>query len=67
MLQPGSYPFTFRVYSSERFRLDEVQRAGEIRIEPGDVFGSGRLPEPGLFFVDHVWNTRSAVPELTTD
>jgi lipopolysaccharide transport system ATP-binding protein len=66
-LQPGRYPFTFRVYSSEQIGLDEVQNAGEIRIDPGDFHGFGRVPaEQGILYVDHTWRCRSAVAELTT-
>jgi lipopolysaccharide transport system ATP-binding protein len=62
-LQPGDYSFTYRVYSSERLMMDEVQRAGIIRVEAGDFFGSGRLPESGTVFVDHRWHCRDTVGE----
>jgi lipopolysaccharide transport system ATP-binding protein len=64
-LQPGSYPFTFRVYSSDRLMMDEVQQAGEIVVDEGDFHGSGRLPERGALFVDHRWACRSVEPELS--
>lgn len=54
-LQSGSYPFTFRVYSSERIMLDEVQNAGRITVEQGDFYRSGRVSEQGIFFADHCW------------
>jgi lipopolysaccharide transport system ATP-binding protein len=59
-LQPGSYPFTFRVYSSERCALDIVERAGEVRVEAGDFYGSGREGERGIVFMDHRWECRPA-------
>ena len=58
-LQPGRYPFTFRVYSSERLTLDIVDNAGEIVVESGDFHGSGRMPEPGTIFIDHSWACRA--------
>lgn len=66
-LQPGRYPFTFRVYSSERLMLDNVEYAGHITVDAGDFHGNGRTPEPGAVFVDHSWNCRSltAAPDLS--
>src|SRR5439155_16951794 len=46
-LQPGRYPFTFRIYSSERLTLDIVENAGTIAVEAADFHGSGRMTEPG--------------------
>jgi lipopolysaccharide transport system ATP-binding protein len=62
-LQPGHYPFTFRVYSSDRFQVDQVQRAGEVVVEAGDFHGSGRTGERGIIFVDHSWETRALAEE----
>jgi lipopolysaccharide transport system ATP-binding protein len=57
-LQPGQYPFTFRVYSNERFDVDIVLHAGQIDVDAGDFFGLGRVPERGVMFVDHAWRCR---------
>jgi len=58
-LQPGRYPFAFRVYSSERLPVDVVPQAGFIDVEQGDFFESGRVPEPGAVYVGHSWECRS--------
>ena len=54
-LQPGNYSITVRVYVGEHIYLDLVQNAGQIRVEGGDFFGTGRLPDSGTFLVDHSW------------
>ena len=55
-LQPGSY--SFNVYCAAGSELaDWVLNAGQIEVEAGDFFGSGRLPalDQGPFLVEHSW------------
>jgi lipopolysaccharide transport system ATP-binding protein len=54
-LQAGNYSITVRVYVGEHIYLDLVQNAGQIRVEKGDFFGTGRLPDTGTILVDHSW------------
>jgi lipopolysaccharide transport system ATP-binding protein len=54
-LQAGNYQLTIRVCEGERIYLDLVQNAGQIRVEKGDFFGTGRLPDTGTILVDHSW------------
>jgi lipopolysaccharide transport system ATP-binding protein len=54
-LQAGSYPFSVSVYSSGRILLDQVAYGGRIKVEQGDFYGSGRMPNAGVLFVDHSW------------
>jgi lipopolysaccharide transport system ATP-binding protein len=54
-LLAGNYSLTVRVYVGEHIYLDLVQNAGQIRVEKGDFFGTGRLPDTGTFLVDHSW------------
>jgi hypothetical protein len=51
----GNYSVTVRVYVGEHIYLDLVQNAGQIRVEKGDFFGTGRLPDTGTILVDHSW------------
>jgi lipopolysaccharide transport system ATP-binding protein len=55
-LRPGSY--SFNVYCSVSGELaDWVLNAGTIEVDPGDFFGSGKLPpaDQGAFLVRHTW------------
>jgi lipopolysaccharide transport system ATP-binding protein len=54
-LQAGNYSITVRIYVGEHVYLDFVQNAGQIRVEKGDFFGTGRLPDTGTILVDHSW------------
>ncbi len=54
-LQAGNYSVTVRVYVGEHIYLDMLQNAGQIRVEKGDFFGTGKLPETGTILVDHSW------------
>jgi lipopolysaccharide transport system ATP-binding protein len=56
-LQPGSY--TFDLYCTVSGTMsDFVQDAGTFRVEPGDFFGTGELPQlsHGKFLVSHSWS-----------
>ena len=59
-LQPGTYSFDLYCTVSGTMS-DWVQDAGILRIEPGDFYGSGKLPPPssGKFLVPHSWSIRS--------
>jgi lipopolysaccharide transport system ATP-binding protein len=64
-LQPGSYSFNaYCEIAGET--ADWVHNAGSIEVEPGDFFGSGRLPpvEQGPFLVHHSWTVEEAKPCL---
>ncbi len=54
-LQAGNYQVTVRVCMGEHIYLDVVQNAGQIRVEKGDFFGTGKVPDTGTVFVDHSW------------
>jgi len=55
-LQPGSYSFNLYCETGTEI-VDWVANAGQIEVEPGDFFGSGKLPhiDQGPFLVQHSW------------
>jgi lipopolysaccharide transport system ATP-binding protein len=56
-LLPGKY--TFNLYCSVNGEIaDWIQGAGIISVEPGDYFGSGKLPEEsfGQVVMEHYWS-----------
>ena len=59
-LQPGRYPFNL-FCKVENEIADWIQWAGAIDVEPGDFFGSGKLPpiSQGVFLVRHSWDVIS--------
>lgn len=60
-LQAGRYMFDLYATVSGGM-ADYVQDAGALLVEPGDFFGSGRLPAVGhgIFLVNHSWCIASA-------
>ncbi len=55
-LQPGRY--RFNIFSTVGGNIaDWIQNAGEIEVEAGDFFGSGKLPpsDQGPFIMTHTW------------
>ena len=55
-LRPGSYSFNVFCSVSDEV-ADWVLNAGSIDVQPGDFFGSGKLPaaDQGTFLVPHTW------------
>ncbi|MCU0428807.1 MAG: ABC transporter ATP-binding protein [Cytophagaceae bacterium] len=52
-LQPGVYSFTLFAASGETV-FDWVEMAGNLEVEQGDFFGTGRLaPSQGVFYTPH--------------
>jgi lipopolysaccharide transport system ATP-binding protein len=60
-LQAGRYMFDLYATVSGGMS-DYIQDAGALNVEPGDFFGSGRLPPVGhgIFLVQHSWSVASA-------
>lgn len=62
-LQPGKYQFN--LYCTVGGDIaDWVQNAGVIDVEPGDFFGTGRLPPitQGPFVMEHGWSIEDGRP-----
>jgi hypothetical protein len=63
-LAPGHFRIGFRISAEMRGRrdaLDEMEWAGELHVEPGDFFGTGRVPKAkdGICLVDGSWRVES--------
>jgi lipopolysaccharide transport system ATP-binding protein len=63
-LPPGHFHLGFRVAAGEREQhgiFDEMDLAGELHVEAGDFFGTGKLPPPkaGVCLVDGDWRLES--------
>ena len=59
-LPAGNFHLNFRLAAGERERLgifDEMDLAGELNVEAGDFFGTGKLPplKAGVCLVDGAW------------
>ena len=64
-LAAGKYHVGFRVSAekqSKREHIDAIENAGELSVESGDFFGSGKLPPPqsGVCLVDGAWRIEGA-------
>ena len=70
-LPPGHFHLGFRISAEMRGRrdpLDEIEIAGELPIEAGDFFGTGRLPKAkdGVCLVDGSWRLESPATSETS-
>lgn len=71
-LPAGHFHLGFRLAAGERERLgvfDEMDLAGELHVEAGDFFGTGKLPplKAGVCLVDGDWRLESvAEPALVS-
>jgi lipopolysaccharide transport system ATP-binding protein len=61
MLAPGQYTYT--LFASVNGEIaDWIETAGVIEVQPGDFYGTGRLPSPdiqGYFFMPHEFRLRT--------
>jgi lipopolysaccharide transport system ATP-binding protein len=70
-LPPGHFHVGFRVSAEMRGRrdsLDEMEIAGDLPIEAGDFFGTGRLPkaQDGVCLVNGTWRLESSATSETS-
>ena len=68
-LAAGRYHLGYKLQPEIRGRLDPLDAmdpAGELNVEAGDFFGSGKVPPPqaGVCLVDGAWRIEEAAPAL---
>jgi lipopolysaccharide transport system ATP-binding protein len=58
-LPPGSYYINLSMRSLHE-RIERIERAALLVVEPGDFFGKGKLPavSESLFLADQVWQSK---------
>ena len=65
-LASGKYHVGFRISAekqTKRDHIDAIENAGELNVEGGDFFGSGKVPPPhaGVCLVDGAWRMEGVV------
>ena len=65
-LAAGKFHVGFRISAEKQTRrdhIDAIENAGELNVEDGDFFGSGKVPHPhaGVCLVDGAWRIEGAV------